>query len=136
VDGITIRDARPDDCTAMLELWRLAVSGSPVMDTIEHLRVFVERNGDLLLVADLQGQLVGTVLGGWDLWRGHIYRLAVHPEHRKRGIARALLREIVNRLRKRGARRVYALTETEDGLRFWRSTDFEATADATFVRNI
>jgi ribosomal protein S18 acetylase RimI-like enzyme len=136
VDGIAIREARVEDCADILELWQLTVSGSPVMDTAQHLRTIIEQNGDMLLVAEFQGRIVGTVLGGWDLWRGHIYRLAVHPDQRRQGIARALMCEIQERLRNRGARRVYALTETADGRRFWQSTDFEETSDTTFVRNI
>src|SRR5258708_1975146 len=136
MDGITIREARPDDCTHLLNLWQLVSSGSPITDTVEHLRMIIDRNGELLLVAVMQDQIVGTVLGGWDLWRGHIYRLAVHPERRHRGIARSLVREIKVRLGKKGARRIYALAYSEEGLNFWRSTDFEPTMDCAFVRNI
>jgi len=67
MDGITIREARPDDCTHLLDLWQLVSSGSPITDTVEHLRMIIDRNGELLLVAEMQGQIVGTVLGGWDL---------------------------------------------------------------------
>ena len=40
---------------------------------------------------------------------GHIYRLAVHPDYQRRGIAGRLGREIEARLRARGALRIYAL---------------------------
>jgi ribosomal protein S18 acetylase RimI-like enzyme len=43
-----------------------------------------------LLVAVAGGGVVGTVIAGWDGWRGNIYRLAVHPNHRRRGTGRAL----------------------------------------------
>jgi hypothetical protein len=32
-----------------------------------------------LLVATIDNQIVGSVIGGWDGWRGNIYRLAVTP---------------------------------------------------------
>src|SRR5258708_7612354 len=34
MDGITIREARPDDCTHLLDLWQLVSSGSPITDTV------------------------------------------------------------------------------------------------------
>lgn len=134
MDGMTIRQARVEECERLLELWKLVGAGPSVTDTVEHLRALTERNGDLLLVAEIAGQIVGTVLGGWDSWRGHIYRLAVHPEQRHRGIARSLVQEIERRLRKKGARRIYALTYTENGLAFWGSSGYEQTIDTAFVR--
>jgi len=35
----------------------------------------------VVLFAEEEGHIVGTVIGGFDGWRGNIYRLAVHPEH-------------------------------------------------------
>jgi ribosomal protein S18 acetylase RimI-like enzyme len=134
MDGMTIREARVEECERLLELWKLVGSGPSVTDTVEHLQALTRRNGDLLLVAEIRDQIVGTVLGGWDFWRGHIYRLAVHPDQRNRGIARALVQEIERRLRNKGARLIYALTYTEDGLAFWRASDYERTTDTLFVR--
>ena len=42
-------------------------------------------------VVDLTDRVVGTVIAGWDGWRAHLYRLAVAPDLRGRGIARQLL---------------------------------------------
>ena len=79
-DHVTIREVRVDDIEALLALWRVTESGPSVTDTPAHLRMLVEQAPDLFLAAELDGRIVGSVLGGWDLWRGHIYRLAVHPE--------------------------------------------------------
>jgi len=50
--------------------------------------------GALLLVATVNGRIVGSVIDGWDGWRGHIYRLAGAPEHWRKGVARRLIVEI------------------------------------------
>jgi ribosomal protein S18 acetylase RimI-like enzyme len=62
----------------------------------------------LLVVAEADGTLVATVIGAWDGWRGNIYRLAVLPAYRRRGIARAPVAEADRMLRQMGARRISA----------------------------
>jgi ribosomal protein S18 acetylase RimI-like enzyme len=131
-----IRDARTDEVGAILALWQATGSGPSITDTPEHLRMFTETSPDLFLVAEAGHQLVGSIIGGWDNWRGHIYRLAVHPEFRRRGLARALTDEIERRLRARGARRIYALaaTKQEMGVKFWESLPYEKSKDVPYVR--
>jgi hypothetical protein len=34
-----------------------------------------------VLVAEVEGQIVGSIIGTFDGWRGNIYRLAVHPNY-------------------------------------------------------
>ena len=132
----TIREARADEVDAILALWKETGSGPSITDTPEHLRMLTDAAPDLFLVAERDGRVVGSVIGGWDNWRGHIYRLAVHPELRRRGLARALTAEIEARLRARGARRIYALaaTKQEMGVRFWESLPYEKSKDLPYVR--
>jgi len=131
-----IREARSAEAEALLKLWKLTGSGPSITDTPEHLRMLTEQAPDLFLVAEMEGRLVGSILGGWDNWRGHIYRLAVHPEFRRRGLARALTNEIEKRLRIRGAKRIYALASTkqEMGVKFWESLPYEKSKDVPYVR--
>src|SRR2546422_9512087 len=84
-----IREARADEAEALLELWKLTGSGPSITDTPEHLRMLTEQAPDLFLVAQSEARLIGSILGGWDNWRGHIYKPAVHPDFRRRGPAPA-----------------------------------------------
>jgi ribosomal protein S18 acetylase RimI-like enzyme len=133
---ITIREARSEEVDDILALWKAAGSGPSVTDTPDHLRMLTEKNGDLFLVAEEYGRLVGSIIGGWDGWRGHIYRLAVHPDVRRRGLARSLTAEIERRLRAKGAVRIYALaaTKQEMGVKFWESLPYEKSKDVPYVR--
>lgn len=135
-EAIAIREARSDEVGDILALWKAAGSGPSVTDTTDHLRLLTERVPDLFLVAEFDGRLVGSVIGGWDHWRGHIYRLAVHPDCRRRGLARLLTVEIERRLRARGAVRIYALaaTKQEMGVKFWESLPYEKSNDLPYVR--
>jgi len=85
----------------------------------------------VLLVAEADGRLVGTVIGGWDGWRGSIYRLAVLPAYRRRGIARALVGEAERRLFRMGARRISALVDSDHP---W-ATDFWDSLGASGYRH-
>jgi ribosomal protein S18 acetylase RimI-like enzyme len=138
MEDATIREAREAEVDAILDLWKAAGSGPSVTDTPEHLRMLAEKNGDLFLVAEWDGRLVGSIIGGWDYWRGHIYRLAVHPEFRRRGLARRLTAEIESRLRAKGAIRIYALaaTKQEMGVKFWEAEGYTKSRDLPHVRNV
>ncbi len=94
-----IRLARADDEPAVAALWRAVFGEERDWRTPE--AIFARRRthaGNLLLVATRDEVVVGTVMAGYDGHRGWIYRLAVLPEHRRGGIARALLAEAERRL--------------------------------------
>ena len=131
---VRIREARAEDAAAVLALWSASGIRPSVTDTPDHLCRLVERAPDLLLVAESDGSVVGSVLGGWDHWRGHIYRLAVHPASRRGGVGRLLAAEIERRLRARGARRIYALASSEAGVAFWAAVGYERSGDTAYVR--
>ena len=73
---------------------------------------------------------MGSVIAGWDGWRGAIYRLAVGPEHRRRGLGQSLLRAAEDRLRGLGVRRLHAIVveSNADAVAFWEATDWEHQA--------
>jgi ribosomal protein S18 acetylase RimI-like enzyme len=134
-DSIVIRNARHDDIQGLLALWHATESGPSVTDTPAHLAMLVDQAPDLFLAAETDGRVVGSVLGGWDLWRGHIYRLAVHPAYQRRGLARRLVAEIEARLRARGAMRIYALALPRDAAQaFWATQPYEQSEDVALVR--
>ena len=61
-------------------------------DSADALAGLLRRDPDALIVAEMDGRIVGSVIAGWDGWRGAIYRLAVDAEHRRRGLGHTLLR--------------------------------------------
>jgi ribosomal protein S18 acetylase RimI-like enzyme len=107
-----------------LQVWQAAgVTPPSVSDSIEGLTRLIREPAALLLVATIEDQIVGSVIGGWDGRRGNIYRLAVAPEHRRKGIARRLVAEISSELFAKGAERLSALVENEHpwAIDFWES---------------
>ncbi len=121
-----IRVAVPDDIPGVLALWRASAAPTST-DTADALTGLLGRDPGALVVAELSGQVVGTVIAGWDGLRGSIYRLAVAPAHRRSGLGGRLLREAEHRLRALGARRMHAIVVGSDtrAVAFWESTDWE-----------
>lgn len=118
-----IRPARPQEAPQILALWREADATASPTDTHGEVTKLLGEPTAVLLVAEADGTLVGTVIGGWDGWRGNIYRLVVLPAHRRRGVARALVGEAERRLHRMGARRISALVESDHpwATGFWDS---------------
>jgi ribosomal protein S18 acetylase RimI-like enzyme len=87
-----------------------------------------------------KGYIVGSVIAGWDGWRGSLYRLAVSPEHRRLGIGSALVKEGERRLRRRGATRLTAIVVVDDdvnAMAFWHATGLtRQTHGARFVGDL
>jgi ribosomal protein S18 acetylase RimI-like enzyme len=76
-------------------------------DARDQVRLKLECDPDLFLVArDADGRPVGVVMGGWDGRRAYVYHLSVEPEWQRRGVAGALLDELEDRLRDKGALKV------------------------------
>jgi ribosomal protein S18 acetylase RimI-like enzyme len=122
----TIREARPEDFEAIIDFWEKIDRHTSLPDRVEYLQRFYDFSPDLFLVAEVEGRLAGTVIGGWDGWRAQIARLATDPSLRRSGIARALVEEIEARLRKRGAKRIYALVDRRSApaIPFWEAAGY------------
>jgi ribosomal protein S18 acetylase RimI-like enzyme len=124
----------------VLELWENGRSAAAVTPDDERvLRTLVERDPDALLVAELDGRIVGVLVAGWDGWRGNVYRLAVFPEERRRGIGRQLVEAGHERLRALGARRISAIVADDgpEAAALWHALGYERDGHLSrFVRNL
>ncbi len=96
-----IKPLTKKDIENLHKLWK--DSGLPIKpdgrDSIAHL--YKELNGEqsiFLKATDDEGKMIGVALGTHDGRKGWINRLAVHPEHRGKGIAKQLISEIEIRL--------------------------------------
>ena len=136
---VVLRDGRPEDVESVLALWRQAGATPSVTDSVAALRRVIEGGPAFLLLAEVEGLLVGSLIGSFDSWRGNLYRLAVRPDHRRRGIARSLVAEAERRLTAQGARRIGAIVEQDHPLAmaFWAAVGYVQDPRLTrFVRNL
>jgi ribosomal protein S18 acetylase RimI-like enzyme len=134
-----LRNGHLDDVGAALDLWRRAEASPSSTESVEDLRGLLERDPEALIVAEAGGEIVGTLIVGWDGWRATFYRLAVAPAHRRHGLATALVRAGEERLGALGARRLNAIAEShkEGAMAFWASVGYELqTSRSRFVKNL
>jgi ribosomal protein S18 acetylase RimI-like enzyme len=138
-DHWTIRIATEDDIASVLDLWVVAGSLPSVSDSPDGLARLLADDPQALLIAGLDGVLAGSLIATWDGWRGSFYRLAVTPEHRRKGLATMLLREGERRLHERGAVRLTAIVADDDpiAMSFWRTAGYKQQQHrARFVRHL
>jgi ribosomal protein S18 acetylase RimI-like enzyme len=123
-----MRAATAADIPEVLAFWRQAADPTST-DSSEALASLLARDPGALIVAvaAADGKIMGTVVAGWDGWRGSVYRLAVEEQHRRAGLGTELLRAAESRLAELGARRMYAIVvgSSDDALRFWEASDWE-----------
>lgn len=121
--AVVIRRCRSDEADALLDLWHHADASPSPTDTPEQIGQVIRDAAAAVLVAVDHDLLVGSIIGAWDGWRGNIYRLAVLPSYRRRGVARALVAAAEESLAARGARRISALVEHDHpwAVGFWDS---------------
>jgi ribosomal protein S18 acetylase RimI-like enzyme len=122
-----LRPARADDVPAVLALWRTAGLHPSTTDDGDSVRGLIARDAEALLVAEIDGAIVGSVCGTWDGWRGNFYRLAVHPGHRRKGIALKLVARAERRIAALGGRRISSIVVDGDehAVAFWRAAGYE-----------
>lgn len=84
------------------------------LDTREVLRAKIESDPDSILVAAIDGQVVGNVYLIRDMWNSFIFRLAVRRDFRKRGIGSKLMEEAERLLKEKGVKDVALFVRSDD----------------------
>lgn len=130
----------PGDYAAALELWQNAGSGVRLgpSDVPQEIEKKLQRDPDLFLVAELDGRLVGTVIGGFDGRRGLVYHLAVEPAQRGQVIGSKLMNELEVRLKEKGCIRCYLLVtlENTDAMEYYEARGWSRMQIATYGKNL
>ncbi|MDI6690886.1 MAG: GNAT family N-acetyltransferase [Candidatus Bathyarchaeota archaeon] len=108
-----IRNLTINDYEEMIKLWSKAkLPFKPNgRDSKEAIAARMKANPEFFIGAFEGNRLIGTVIVSCDMRKGWINRLAVDPEFRFRGVAKALIVESEKILRKHGIRIVCALIE-------------------------
>lgn len=111
---MSTRNYAPEDYDSVIKLWvDCGLIKNAGQATVDQLSAFTEK-GTFLLYHDGSGQILGTVMGAWDGWRGWIYKLAVAREQRRKGIGTKLLNQVAKALSGKGATIIRAYVESQN----------------------
>jgi ribosomal protein S18 acetylase RimI-like enzyme len=130
-----IREFEIEDYSKVMTLWKNAGLVLRPGDELEDIKVKLQRDPDLFLVAEEEDAIVGVVMGAWDGRRGWINHLAVEPAHQWRGIASAMIDELERRLSEKGAKMVNAQVYQRNtkSLEFFKARGYEIHSDRIMI---
>ncbi|MEW6739662.1 MAG: ribosomal protein S18-alanine N-acetyltransferase [Nitrospirota bacterium] len=104
MNTVYIREMYPDDIPEIVSIERLSFS-TPWSETSFRSEIYSRYS--VTRVAELNGVVVGYICVKHVADECHLLDLAVHPDYRRRGIARALLDDVIQELRIEGCRFFY-----------------------------
>jgi len=106
----------PADYEPVFALWQSIEKGVHTgrSDTPAEIEKKLTRDPDLFLVAEADGAIVGSVIGGFDGRRGLVYHLAVSAAFRGMGIGSRLMDELETRLQAKGCLKSYLLVTSDN----------------------
>ncbi|GIW33489.1 GNAT family acetyltransferase [Meiothermus sp.] len=106
-----IREFRMADYSSVMALWQDAGLELNPSDSFEGLQKKLERDPDLFLVVEEDGQILGALLAGYDGRRGWLYHMAIHPFGQGQGWGKRMMEELEARLRAKGCQKLNLLVE-------------------------
>ena len=124
MSSISIREFNfPVDYSPVIRFWEKIEKGIHVgsSDAVGEIEKKLQRDPDLFLIAESDGEFIGTVIGGFDGRRGFVYHLAVANAYRGQGIGSRLLKEVEERLQTKGCLRcfLFVTSDNVEAMRFY-----------------
>lgn len=114
-----------DDYQLLLAFWRANYFISK-MDNYESFRLFLDKNPNLSILAEDNGEIIGSALGSFDGRRGYLQKLVVRKDFRKKGIGSQLVDEIIKNLKELNCMYIPINVE-EELVSFYESCGFKKT---------
>lgn len=136
---LEIRPYQAKDCEQVIALWKDVFADDPPWNEPElMIRRKLTVQPELFLVALVEGQIVGTVMAGFDGVRGWIYHLAVKDSYRRQGIASSLMQTAELRLERMGCPKVNLQVRATNSavIAFYRSIGYEIEDRASLGKRL
>jgi len=91
---MNIREFNPADKAAVIALWQACELVVPHNDPGRDIERKLRVNPELFLVGEDRGEIVATVMGGYEGHRGWINYLAVSPDHQRKSYGSKMMAAI------------------------------------------
>ena len=135
-DPVKIRVMNMEDYDKVYALWMSCknMGFNNLDDSREGIEKYLKRNPLTCFIAEKGEAIAGVILSGHDGRRGFIHHMAVAEDHRRQGIASALLEHALSALKAEGINKVALLVfnRNEAGNAFWEAKGFTARTDVTY----
>ena len=133
---MNIREMVEADYDQVYQLW-LSCAGMGLNyldDSKEGIAQFLKRNPQTCLVAVENQIIIGAILVGFDGRRAYIYHTAVHPNYRRRGIARQLVETVLTVLDELKIHKaaLVVFKRNAEGNKFWEKLGFSVREDLIY----
>jgi ribosomal protein S18 acetylase RimI-like enzyme len=101
-----VRSFQLSDYVKITDLLEQVLEESTLDDTMIAFGRQLNWDSGLVLVAVEDGEIRGVMIGTIHRNQGYYYRVAVHPDHQRRGIGRALIHSMKLRFQQRQIQRI------------------------------
>ena len=144
MDQIGFRPVTIEDYDGIYSLWNSTEQSrralNPVDDSREGIGQYLRRNPATCFLAYTENgreedrKIVGVILTGHDGRRAIIHHMCVHPDFRRRGIARTLVRMAEDALRAEGITKVFGLVFKDNGAAnaFWEEQGYSLRTNLNY----
>ncbi|HBP29408.1 MAG: GNAT family acetyltransferase [Advenella sp.] len=124
---IQFRQFLPHDTEQTVALWQACGLTRPWNDPHKDIERKLQQEPELFIVAELNGQLLGSVMAGYDGHRGWIYYLSVLPQYQSQGVGKSLVQQAEQRLRSKGCPKIQLMIRHDNnGVQdFYRTLGYE-----------
>jgi ribosomal protein S18 acetylase RimI-like enzyme len=101
-----IRPFELKDKDSVVMLWHECNLVVPWNDPYKDIRRKLKVDPELFIVGEIAGEVIATVMGGYEGHRGWINYLAVSPAHQRKGYGRQLMAFVESRIRQKGCPKI------------------------------
>lgn len=131
-----VRTMTIEDYQGVHDLW-MTIKGFAIRsidDSREGVERFLKRNPATSVVAEENGEIVGSILCGHDGRRGCLYHVCVREDCRMRGIGKSMVVRCMEELEKEKISKVslIAFTENDIGNAFWKEIGWTKREDLNY----
>ena len=119
----------------VVDLWKKTGISVTSSDSKDELKIMLNKNPDLCLIAKIDEEVIGVVMGGFDGRRGYVHHLAVDPEYQKKGYGKLLMDELIDRFQKKRIHKIHLFIEkrNEGVIAFYNKLGWEIRKDLVMM---